>query len=107
MTPLQRAILLLAVRADSTIRAVQDQIEQALGKSFLEPPPSNLEAVYNDTTPDMPIIFVLSPGADPMADLLRLATKVNMVERKVAVSLGQGQTCQLSLCSRQVRTQWQ
>jgi len=39
----------------------------------------------------MPLIFVLSAGADPMAELLRLAAKLDMTERKVAVSLGQGQ----------------
>jgi len=91
MNPLQKAILLLAVRADSTIKAVQEQIVETLGKPFLEPPPSNLEVVYNDTTPAMPIIFVLSAGADPMANLMRLAEKLGMQERKVAVSLGQGQ----------------
>jgi dynein heavy chain len=91
MTPLQKSIVLLAVRADVTIRAVQELIASNLGKEFLEPPPSNLEKVYNDSTSSMPLIFVLSAGADPMADLLRLAAKLGMTERKVAVSLGQGQ----------------
>jgi dynein heavy chain len=91
MTPLEKAILLLAVRADSTVRAVQEQIEKVLGKDFLEPPPSNLEGNFNDSDPGMPIIYVLSAGADPMADILRLAAKVEMTERKAAVSLGQGQ----------------
>jgi len=91
MTPLQKALVLLALRADTTVRAIQELIGETLGKEFLEPPPSNLENAYNDTTPPMPIIFVLTAGADPMDKLIQLADKLNMTDRKVAVSLGQGQ----------------
>jgi len=91
MTPLERALVLLAVRADATVRGVQEIIGAKLGPSFLEAPPSNLEKVYNDSHSCMPLIFVLSSGADPMAELIRLAQKLDMNERKVAVSLGQGQ----------------
>lgn len=91
MTPLEKAIVILAVRADNTVKGVQEIIGAKLGPSFLEPPPSNLEKVYNDSHSCMPLIFVLSSGADPMAELIRLAQKLDMNERKVAVSLGQGQ----------------
>jgi dynein heavy chain len=91
MTPLQKSIMLLAIRADSTIKAVQEIIGSTLGKEFLEPPPSNLEKMYNDSSSTMPLIFVLSTGADPMADFRRLAEKLGMGNRQVAVSLGQGQ----------------
>merc|ERR1740123_1348905 len=91
LNPLQKAIIVLAVRADCTVRAIQQIVGAKLGDAFLEPPPSNLEKVYNDSTNVMPLIFVLSSGADPMAELIRLATKLGMNENKVAVSLGQGQ----------------
>jgi dynein heavy chain, axonemal len=39
----------------------------------------------------MPIIFVLSPGADPIADLIALAKERGMGERLKIISLGQGQ----------------
>merc|ERR1719253_2382574 len=88
MTPLQKSLVLLAVRTDQTIKGI---ILHKLGEQFLEPPSFNLDAVYADSTNTQPLIFVLSPGADPMAELIRLATKMDMVERKAAVSLGQGQ----------------
>jgi hypothetical protein len=34
-------------------------------KEFIENKPTNLEEVYNESRPDTPIIFVLSPGVDP------------------------------------------
>jgi len=91
MTTLQRALMLLAVRTDCTVKGLQDIIDKKLGAAFLEPPSFNLEKVYNDSHSCMPLIFVLSSGADPMAELIRLATKLDMNDRKSAVSLGQGQ----------------
>lgn len=91
MTPVQRALVLLAVRADATVPGLQDIILAKLGAEFLEPPPFNLEKVYSDSNNVTPLIFVLSSGADPMAELNRLAMKNNMFETKAAVSLGQGQ----------------
>eukprot|EP00435_Cladocopium_sp_Y103_P008741 s1741_g2.t1 len=78
MTPVQRALVLLAVRADATVQGLQDIILAKLGAEFLEPPPFNLEKVYSDSNNVTPLIFVLSSGADPMAELNRLAMKNNM-----------------------------
>jgi dynein heavy chain len=44
----------------------------------------------NDSSNISPIIFVLSPGADPIAYLNALAVKKGMKERLQAISLGQG-----------------
>jgi len=49
-----------------------------------------LEEVLADSTPSTPIIFVLSPGADPIAYLMSLAEKKNMKDKLKTISLGQG-----------------
>ncbi|CAE8623420.1 unnamed protein product [Polarella glacialis] len=91
MTPLQRALVLLAIRTDCTITGLQEVIAGKLGKKFLEPPSFNLEKSFNSSNQCTPLIFVLSSGADPMAELMRLATKLGMNEKQQSVSLGQGQ----------------
>lgn len=91
MTALQRALVLCAVRTDYTITGIQDVVASKLGKEFLEPPSFNLEKSFNDSNSCMPLIFVLSPGADPMSEVNRLAVKIGMNDRINAVSLGQGQ----------------
>ncbi|CAK9049407.1 unnamed protein product [Durusdinium trenchii] len=92
MSSLQRALVLLAVRTDCTIAGLQEVIAANLGKSFLEPPGFNLEKAFQTAaSPTKPLIFVLSSGADPMVEVIRLAQKLSMNEHYITVSLGQGQ----------------
>lgn len=63
-----------------------------MGASFIEPPPFDLRACYEDSTCSTPLIFVLTPGADPMTELLRVADELGFGGKKLAsISLGQGQ----------------
>jgi dynein heavy chain len=60
-----------------------------MGKEFITPPPFDMEKSFLDSTNKTPIIIVLSAGADPMSELVKLAkTKNAHVE---GISLGQGQ----------------
>jgi dynein heavy chain len=60
--------------------------EQELGKAFVTPPPFNLAKSFSDSTNKTPIIFVLSPGADPMSELQKLAEQKKI--RWKSLSLG-------------------
>lgn len=63
-----------------------------MGAKFIEPPPFDLRACYQDSTCSTPLIFVLTPGADPMTELLRVADELGFGGNKFAsISLGQGQ----------------
>ena len=71
--------------------AIQSFVAQHLGSKFTEPPPFNLAGAFLDSSNTTPLIFVLSPGADPMADLLKLAHELRFAKKFEKVSLGQGQ----------------
>lgn len=47
--------------------AITTFVTEKLGKKFVEPPPFDLAKSYLDSTATVPLIFVLSPGADPMS----------------------------------------
>jgi len=66
-------------------------VKAELGAKFIESPPFDLEGCLTDSSNITPIIFVLSPGADPIAYLNALAVKKGMKEKLSAISLGQGQ----------------
>ncbi|KAI5054865.1 hypothetical protein GOP47_0030010 [Adiantum capillus-veneris] len=60
-----------------------------MGHRYVEPPTFDLAKVYHDSSPTMPLVFVLSPGSDPMASLLKFAEGLR--QQVQSISLGQGQ----------------
>jgi dynein heavy chain len=90
-TPMQRALLVFALRSDGTVKALQDVVEAKLTKFFLEPPPLELEVCFKDSSPSIPLIYILASGSDPMADIQRLAESMDMLAKISPISLGQGQ----------------
>jgi len=63
-----------------------------MGRTYIEPPTFNLAGSYADSNCCSPLIFVLSPGADPMNGLLKFAEDMGLGGlRCQTISLGQGQ----------------
>jgi len=78
LTPFQKLMLLKVLREEKLAQGVKKFVAKELGSLFIESPPFDLEGAANDSTNVTPIIFVLSPGADPIADLLALANARGM-----------------------------
>lgn len=87
----QKMIVLKAIRPDKINAAVSDFVAAKIGKEFIDPPTFNLGECYKDSTNITPLVFVLSPGTDPVADFKKFAEESDMLNRIGSVSLGQGQ----------------
>lgn len=77
--PFRKLMLLRFMRPDKVIPAIQDFVVELLGVSFVQPPIFNLEVSYKDSSAAVPLIFVLSPGSDPTACLLKFAGMLETV----------------------------
>ena len=92
LNPFQRLLVTRALRDEKTVFAVREFVRAQLGDPFTEPPPFDLEGAFSDSSAATPLIFVLSPGADPVDYLLKLAKEKGKSGPGLRmISLGQGQ----------------
>ena len=87
----QKLIIYKILREEKLISLVKNFVLHVLGEIFIESPPFDLKGSFSDSTSTTPIIFILSPGADPISYLLTLAKEKEMDTRLKMLSLGQGQ----------------
>eukprot|EP01052_Picozoa_sp_SAG31_P011054 SAG31_NODE_617_length_13514_cov_13.659858_2_plen_4275_part_00 len=96
LNALQRLAVLRCLRPDAVVPAVTAFVKQTdLGSGtmtkYTQPPPFDLQACFDDSTCLTPLIFVLSAGADPFEDLMKLANSMGYGSKVASTSLGQGQ----------------
>jgi dynein heavy chain len=73
MTSFQKLLIIRTIRPDILVMCVNSFVYEIMGQRYIEPPTFDLAKVYYDSTPTTPLVFILSPGSDPMAALLKFA----------------------------------
>ena len=92
LSKFQRLLLVRLLREEKVSFAVKVYVADTIGDYYTESPPFDLEGAYADSTAVSPLIFILSPGADPTDYLLSLAeSKGKSGSGLRIISLGQGQ----------------
>jgi len=87
-----RFLVVRMLRVDRSILACNSFIQNTreIGPRYVEPVTDTIGSVYDSMVKDIPVIFLLSPGADPTDAIENLARKRKM-PIPANVSLGQGQ----------------
>ena len=92
ITPFERLMFVRCFRVDRIYRCVVNFITTAMGEEFVTPPVISLDDIFDQSSPLMPVVFILSPGSDPTSELMKLADRCAMGGGKFKyLSLGQGQ----------------
>jgi dynein heavy chain len=105
----QRLILVRCLRDEKTVFAVRRMVGAYLGEFFTESPAFDLIGAYGDSVNTTPLIFVLSPGADPTSYLLQLADgqgKGNGGLRIISLGQGQGPIAERAIEIAQKNGDW-
>uniref|UniRef100_H2ZKB3 AAA+ ATPase domain-containing protein n=1 Tax=Ciona savignyi TaxID=51511 RepID=H2ZKB3_CIOSA len=91
---LQKLCMMRALRPDRMTYAVQNFVEEKLGTQYVENRSVEFAKSYEESGPETPIFFVLSPGVNPLKDVEAIGVKLGFTMDKKNfhnVSLGQGQ----------------
>uniref|UniRef100_A0A8C5K168 Dynein, axonemal, heavy chain 10 n=1 Tax=Jaculus jaculus TaxID=51337 RepID=A0A8C5K168_JACJA len=92
VTPFQKLLILRCFRLDRVYRAVTDYVTLTMGEKYVQPPMISFEAIFEQSTPNSPIVFILSPGSDPASDLMKLAERSGFGGNRLKfLAMGQGQ----------------
>ena len=91
LTPFQKTMLMNVLKTTKLMGSIKEFVKAEVGAFYIESPPFDLEGCLEDSSNVTPIIFVLSPGADPIAYLKQLAVNKGMDKKLESISLGQGQ----------------
>jgi len=91
LTAFEKALIVKCLRENFLTMMARSVVLAELGQLYIESPPFDLASCYDDSQHTVPLIFILSSGADPTEYLLSLAAEKGYAEKLHFISLGQGQ----------------
>lgn len=84
-----KLLLVRSLRKDRMIAAAVQYISEKLGPEYVEDTPADFDEIHIETAPHIPVICLLSTGADPSNNIESLARKKKVILH--TVSMGEGQ----------------
>ena len=92
LNPLQTLCIIRCFRPDRVYNAVKIMVMETMGDKYVQPPVLDYARIFAQSSPSMPMVFVLSPGANPQSDIQNLGELRGFTGNKFKfISLGQGQ----------------
>eukprot|EP00892_Ulva_mutabilis_P000667 jgi/Ulvmu1/10600/UM065_0055.1 len=88
----EKLLVLRCIKTDRVTIAVTRFVIKQLGEKYVQPPLLDYASIFRQSTCLTPVIFVLSPGADPAYDLFKLGDECGFKpgSKLKYMALGQG-----------------
>jgi len=87
----QQLLVMRIFRTDRVVNSIKNFIMQRMSAFYVQSPPLLYDKIYKMSTEKTPIVFTLSPGADPQGEVQRLADDLGFGQSKFKfLALGQG-----------------
>jgi dynein heavy chain len=116
--PFMRLLIVRMLRMDRTLLSVADFVKNTpslnscqpplpcTGPKYVEPVTDTIEALYKEMDSSVPVIFLLSVGADPTDSIQMLAKKKKQHVESVSMGEGQGTVAKKAIASAVVAGTW-
>ena len=102
----EKLLVTRCIRPDKLPIAVQNFLMGKMGQKYVESPPFDLSGCYNDSTAIIPLVFILSPGSDPMSSLLSFSDSLKTPVSSISLGQGQGPKAEKMIKDAQSSGQW-
>jgi len=87
----KQVLVIRSIRPDRMVTSTKSFIAYKLSDYYVQPPSLVYDKIYEKSSEKTPIVFILSPGADPQSDVAKLGEVMGFTGTKFKfVSLGQG-----------------
>lgn len=92
LTEFEKLLVLRCLRVDRVTVGITKFVISVMGEKFVQPPVLDYANIYKQSTENTPIVFILSPGADPAFDVFRLGEDMGFKpgSKLKYMALGQG-----------------
>ena len=93
LTDFYKLIILRILRPDKTVEALKKYIAENIGDKYVVSPQFDIGKAYDESKNRTPILFIISPGADPLILIDKLCKREgkSLEDNVKTLSLGQGQ----------------
>ena len=93
LQPMQLLLIYRVFRPDRVYNGVKRFVMGAMGEQYVQPPVLDYARIFSQSSPSTPVVFILSPGADPQSDIQSLGIGMGFAPptKFKFLALGQGQ----------------
>jgi hypothetical protein len=90
LSPFQKLLILRVFHLHRVREGLRIFVSATLGEQFVTPPPLNLMKIFQESSPLSPLIFIITPGIDPVDEISGVAASMDFERFVKFYSLGRG-----------------